>query len=65
MNMENYQDYYADLDDIYPDQQLWKTVQKPSKGVQEPVQDVQNAVQKPFLRYRQHFFIVRFKKRVV
>lgn len=54
--MENYQDYYADLDldDIYPDQQLWKTVQKPSKGVQEPVQDVQNAVQKPFLRYRQH-----------
>lgn len=53
--MENYQDYYADLDldDIYPDQQPspWKTVQKPSRNVQEPVQSVQNARSTPFLRY--------------
>lgn len=50
--MENYQDYYADLDLEYPDQQQHWTVQDPSKSVQEPVQSVQNAVQKPFLRYR-------------
>lgn len=47
--MENYQDY-ADLVDQSPD---W-TVQNRSKNGQENVQDVQNAVQKPFLRYRQH-----------
>ena len=48
--MENYQDYYADLDDRSPDQQHW-TVQKPSRNVQEPVQIVQNARSTPFLRY--------------
>lgn len=47
--MDNYQDYYADLDDRYPDQQPWKTVQKAST---EPVQIVQNARSTPFLRYR-------------
>lgn len=48
----HYQDY-ADLDDIYPDQQQYWTVQNPSKGVQEPVQSVQNARSTPFLRYGQ------------
>lgn len=50
--MDNYQDYYADLDDRYPDQQQPWTVQNPSKGVQDPVQIVQNSRSEPFLRYR-------------
>lgn len=49
--MENYQDYYADLDqdDRYPDQQPWKTVQNPSKSVQNGVQNNRST---PFLRYK-------------
>ena len=34
--MENYQDYYADLDLEYPDQQQHWTVQNPSKAFRMP-----------------------------
>lgn len=38
--MENYQDYYEDLENMHPAQQPWtsKTVQKPSPNVPEIVQ---------------------------
>lgn len=61
--MENYQDYYADLDDMYPVQQPW-TGQKPSKNVQEPVQIVQDSVQKPFLKYKRKRSMNGYKRKI-